>query len=297
MTLDLNSVQLFTRVAALGAIGQAGAEFGLSPTSSTQHLQRLEAELGVKLLNRTTRAVSLTSDGEVFLAYAVKILEYIEDARLDLSGGDTRITGELRVTASATFGQRYIAPHIPEFLAHHPDAVVRLDLTDTIINIVEQGYDLAIRIGTYPASTLIAHKLADNPRGLVASPAYLDRFGVPKTPSDLVRHTCILLGAERSWRLRALDGSIEEVRVGGRFSSNLGGAITQAVLSDVGIALKSRWDISNYIKAGRLVPVLQDYRAEPAWSIWSIRPAGSFVSARVNIFTRFLEEKFKDIPY
>ena len=296
MSLDLNSVQLFTRVAALGAIGQAGAEFGLSPTSSTQHLQRLEAELGVKLLNRTTRAVSLTSDGEVFLAYAVKILEYVEDARLDLSGGDTRIKGELRVTASATFGQRYIAPHIAEFLAHHPDAAVRLDLTDTIVNIVEQGYDLAIRIGASPTSTLIAHKLADNPRGLVASSAYLNRFGVPKTPSDLTRHTCILLDAERSWRLRALDGSIEEVRVSGRFSTNLGGAITQAVLGGVGIALKSRWDISNHIKTGRLVPVLQDYCAEPAWSIWGIRPAGSFVSARVNIFTRFLEEKFKDIP-
>lgn len=294
MTLDLLSVELFARVAALGAIARAGAEFNLSPTTSTQRLQALEAELGVKLLHRTTRAVSLTGDGEIFLLHATRILSDVEDARLELSGGHSRIRGTLRVTASATFGRQHIAPHIPAFLAEHPGATVYLDLSDSVVDIVAHGYDLAIRVGTLDPSTLLARKLADSPRALVASPAYIKRFGTPKSPGDLSEHRCITRGNLRTWRLRGPASSIETIRVQGPFSTNLGEAVTEAALGGVGIALKSMWDVNEYVQDGRLVWILPKYRADPEWSIWSVRPPGSIAPARVGVFTRFLERRLAD---
>ncbi len=295
MGLDPRTLELFVRVAALGAFGKAARAFGLSPTAATQRIKGLEAELGVKLFNRTTRAVALTADGEVFLAHAKRILTSFEDARSDLSGGAANVKGELRVTTSASFGRRYVAPYIAEFLADHPEVSVRLDLSDAIVDIVELGYDLALRIGTLTSSSLVARKLAVNPRLLVASPDYLSRRGHPQTPKDLSMHNCIVLGENRIWQLEGPDGGTQNVRVSGNFATNYGEATTEAALHGAGIALKSRWDIRPQLDDGSLVPVLEAFSVHPEWSVWAVRPPGQRIPARVRTFIAFMERKFQEI--
>lgn len=295
MALEPSTLELFTRVASLGAFGKAGREFGLSPTAATQRIKGLEAELGVKLFNRTTRAVALTADGELFLGHAKRIIESIEDARSDLSGGVKNIKGELRVAGSASFGRRYIAPYVAEFLRAYPNVQVRLELSDGIVDIVEQGFDLALRIGTLASSSLVARKLADNPRLLVASPAYIERVGRPSQLEDLASHNCIVLGENRNWKLRDTTGDIHELRVSGNFTTNYGEVTTEAALADVGIALKSLWDIRHLLADGSLVPVLENYTVEPVWGLWAVRPPGDMVPARVRAFIDFMELKFSEL--
>ncbi|MGB0695741.1 MAG: LysR substrate-binding domain-containing protein [Rhodospirillaceae bacterium] len=295
MAFEPSTLELFLRVAALGAFGKAGQEFGLSPTAVTQRIKGLEAELGVRLFTRSTRAVALTSDGALFQGHARRILQSIEDARSDLTGGSRNIQGELRVTGSASFGRKHIAPYIAEFLEGHPQVRVRLELTDAMVDIVEQGFDLALRIGALSPSALVARKLADNPRVLVASPAYLQRLGRPKAPADLAQHNCLVLGDARSWSLRDPSGQSHVVRVKGNFSTNHGEVTTEAALADAGIALKSLWDVRSNLAEGSLISVLEDYTVEPEWSLWAVRPPGAVVPARVRAFIDFMEQKFRKI--
>lgn len=293
MDLDIKSVKLFIRAAEVSAIGRAGQEFGYSPTAASQRIQMLEETLGSKLLNRTTRSVSLSADGEKFLAHARKIVDDIEDAVNDLHGNTKSIKGELRVTASASFGRRYIAPFVGQFLSVHPEASINLELSDGVLDIVQHGFDLALRIGTLSPSTLIARKIANNPRILVAAPEYLETHGVPRAPSDLADHNCLVLGANRLWELRDANGKHSAVNVHGNFATSYGEAITEASTSGAGIALKSRWDIIDQLSAGTLVEILSDHIVEPEWSIWAVRPPGRVVSARVHVFTEFIEGKLR----
>ena len=296
MAFDPGTLKLFLRIDALGAFGRAGREIGLSATATTQRIKRLETELGVTLFNRTTRAVSLTADGKVFAAHAQRILGTIEDARSDLSNGSADIQCELRVTSSASFGRRYIAPCIAEFLQAYPQVSVRLELSDGIVDIVEHGFDLALRIGTLAPSTLIARRLADNPRILVASPVYLQRAGTPQQPADLANHNCLVLAENRHWKLRDEAGQIHDIKVQGNFSANYGEMITEAALADVGIALKSVWDIHHLLRDGSLLSLLSGYSIEPTWSLWAVRPPGQMVPARVRVFLDFLDAKFNSQP-
>ncbi|MBV1889303.1 MAG: LysR family transcriptional regulator, partial [Proteobacteria bacterium] len=252
MSFDSSTLELFIRIAAIGAIGKAGREFGLSPTAATQRIQSLEDSLGAKLFNRTTRSVALTSDGETFLQHARRIVENIEDARSDISGGTKIIKGELRVAASASFGRRYIAPNVTEFLRKHPQVRVRLDFSDSVVNIVDQGFDLALRIGQLPSSSLVVRKLANIPRVLVASPGYLNTHEPIETPADLAKHNCIILADNRNWRLRDTNGKFHDVKVNGNISTNYGDVITEAALADGGVALKSHWDVRPYIAEGKM---------------------------------------------
>ena len=295
MGFDSSTLELFVRVSVVGAIGKAGREFGLSATAATQRIKSLENELGVKLFNRTTRVVTLTAEGELFLIHANRILSSIEEARTDLSGGLQNIRGQLRVTSSASFGRRYIAPHIADFLRCYPDVSVHLELSDSVIDIVEHGFDLALRIGTLESSTLIARKLADNHRQLVASPAYLASAGIPNHPQDLLSHNCLVLAGNRKWQLRDQNNKIHEVRVKGSFSTNYGEVITEAAYADAGIALKSVWDIRHLLADGSLVPVLARYTVEPLWQLWAVRPPGPEVPARVKAFIDFMESRLRDI--
>ncbi|GAA3538207.1 LysR family transcriptional regulator [Zobellella aerophila] len=291
MSFDLKSLELFVRVATLGAIGRAGAEFSLSPTNATQRIKALEAELGVKLLNRTTRAVSLTPDGEILLEHARRILDDVEDTRNVLSHTTKSISGALRVTASASFGRSHIVPFVPEFLRLYPDVTLDLHLTDAVVNIVEMGYDLAFRIGALAPSSLLARKVDSNPLLLVASPNYLARAGHPEAPQELAEHVCLPLGENRSWKLVDKDGTLHEIRVSGPVSVNLGDAIGEWILAGLGIGLTSLWHAGPDIKEGRLVPVLPGFRIWPDANIWAVRPPGRLLPARVKAFMAFMEER------
>ena len=291
MSFDLKTLELFVRVASVGAIARAGLELGYSATTSSQRIQALEMTLGCKLLNRTTRSVSLSADGELFLVHAKKILAGVDDAIIDLQGEEASLQGELRVAASASFGRRYVAPFIGEFLQAHPNVSINLELSDTIFDIVQHGFDLALRIGALAPSTLMARKIADNPRLLLASPEYLSAKGIPKSPTDLLDHNCIVLNENRVWGLRDQGGTSIEVKTRGNFTTSYGEALTEAVLAGIGIALKSKWDVLHHLGDGSLVPVLPDFAIEPEWSVWAVRPPGRLMSARVRVFTEFIEKK------
>jgi len=296
MINDLKSLELFVKVAKLGAIGKAGLEFGLSPTAATQRIQALEASIGTQLLHRSTRSVSLSSDGEIFFAHAERILESLEDAVSDIQACPQTVQGKLRVAGPASFGRKYIAPYIGEFLGQNPNVSVQLHLSDGAFDIVENGYDLAIRLGNLSPSTLKARKLAESPRILVAAPSYLERAGTPRDEEELSKHECVIRGDLRTWSLRRSDGSVTGVKVNGRFASNLAEAVTEAALAGVGIARKCTWEIAEYLSSGRLVRVLDDYTVLTEWNVYAVRPPARIEPPRVRLFKAFLEEKFQEIP-
>ena len=296
MSLDLKSLELFVRVAAVGAIGKAGAEFGLSPTAATQRIQALEKAVGAQLLHRSTRAVSMSTDGELFLDHAKRIIANVEDALADVQCDPQRVQGELRVAGSASFGRIHLAPYIVEFMDEHPNVSIQLHLTDAVVDIIEDGFDLAIRLGELAPSALKARRIAESARILVAAPSYLDRHGLPGSPEDLKEHHCLMRGDVRSWALRAPDGSQIDAKVSGRFTTNHAEAVTEAAASGLGIARKCKWEISDQLASGALIQVLEDYVVVPEWSVFAVRPPSRMQPTRVRAFTDFLERKFRSIP-
>lgn len=291
MSLDLKSLELFVRAASLGAIGKAGSEFGLSSTAASQRIQTLEEAVGVQLLHRTTRSVSLSKEGEVFFAHAQRIIENMEDALSEVQTNSSTIRGELRIASSASFGRMHIAPYIREFLDTHPMVSMQLHLSDSEFDLVENGYDLAIRLGGLAPSSLKARKLAACPRVLVATPGYLRRHSIPQTPADLEAHKCLIRGDHRSWKLRGPDGSIVDAKIDGPFATNLAEAVTEGVVAGMGIARKCEWEIANQLANGSLVRVLKDYTVVPEWNIYAVRPPSRNTPSRLRAFTDFLEAK------
>ncbi|MPY24470.1 LysR family transcriptional regulator [Shewanella sp. YLB-07] len=293
MVIDIKSIELFVRIASTRAIAKAGKEFGYSATASSQRIQELEKALGTKLLNRTTRTVSLSTDGELFLIHSKKILESIDEAITDLQAAKSTIKGVIRVAASVSFGRKYITPYIAEFLNSYPEVIINLELNDSIFDIVKNGFDLAFRIGELEPSTLMARKIASNTRMLVASPEYLAKYGTPLCSNDLKKHNCIILESNNVWELENPNGIKVETRVKGNFSTNYGEAITQHAINGGGIALKSKWDLFEHLSSNTLVSILNDHTVKPEWNVWAVRPPGRLVSARVRIFTEFIEKKLK----
>ncbi|SET88617.1 DNA-binding transcriptional regulator, LysR family [Paracoccus homiensis] len=296
MLNDLKLLELFVRVARLGAIGKAGAEFGISPTSATQRIQSLETAIGARLLHRTTRSVCLTSEGERLLHHAENILESVQDAVLDVRRDDQALRGTLRVAGPASFGRKFIAPLVTRFLSCHPDLSVQLHLSDALFDIVENGFDCAIRLGDPAASSLMAQKLAPCPRILVAAPDYLARMGRPETPQDLEGRDCVIRGAMQNWRFRDGTGKLTEVKVAGRFVTNLAEAVTEAAIQGFGIARKCAWEVQEHLASGALTPIMPDYQIVPEWNIYLMRPPGRAEPPRVKAFRAFLTREMVEIP-
>lgn len=296
MSLDLKSVRLFVRVAAVGAIGRAGAEFGLSATAATQRIRALEKAVGAQLLHRTTRQVSLSGDGEVFLAHAKRIISNVEDALADMQCGPEAIQGELRIASSASFGRKQILPYVAEFLEAFPKVTIQIDMSDAVVDIVEQGFDLAIRLGELAPSALKARALADSPRVLVASPDYIKRNGVPEKLEDLKAHNCLARADVRTWRFRSPGDEIYEVRIAGNFATNLAEGITDAALSGIGVARKCKWEVAQHLETGTLITFLDDYTVVPEWRVFAVRSPSHKPPPRARAFTDFLEAKLRAVP-
>ena len=296
MSLDLKSLELFVRVATVGAIGKAGAEFGLSPTAATQRIQALEKDVGAQLLHRSTRAVALSADGELFLDHAKRIIANVEDALADVQCDPQSIQGELRVAGSASFGRIHLAPYIAEFMDEHPNVSIQLHLTDAVVDIIEDGFDLAIRLGELAPSALKARRIGDSARILVAAPSYIEQRGLPENPEALKLHHCLTRGDIRTWALRSPDGTRVDAKVYGRFTTNHAEAVTEAAVSGLGIARKCKWEIAGQLASGALVQILGDHLVVPEWSVFAVRPPSRMQPARVRAFTDFLERKFRSIP-
>lgn len=296
----VGDIALFLQVLDLGSISAAARHLDLSVAVASQRLKRLERELGVRLLHRTTRRLHPTPEG---LALAQEGRALVEELALlgdRLRQGGGEVGGTLRVTASASFGRQYIAPLLPGFLAAHPGLRVSLDLDDRLVDLVGTGYDLAIRIGRLDDSSLVSRQLASNDRVLCASPEYLRRRGEPLTAEDLAAHDCLVLtgrdGRQDTWRLTGPDGSPVAVRVRGRFESNYGEVLREAAVAGLGITLHSIWHVHRDLAEGRLRVVLPDHPV-PSGGVHAMMPARTLVPARVRAFVDHLAACFADPPW
>lgn len=294
----IGDIALFLRVLDLGSISAAARSLDLSVAVASQRLKRLERDLGVRLLHRTTRQLHPTPEGLLLAEQGRALVEDLEALADGLRRTGSGIAGTLRVTMSSTFGRLYVSPLLPEFLALHPGVRVSVDLSDLKVDLVSAGMDLAIRIGALDDSTLVARQIASNKRVLCASPDYLRRHGTPQTPADLGGHECLLLvgsqGRQDVWRLQDGDREVA-VRVGGRLESNQGELLRDAAVAGLGIALHSTWHVNGDLRAGRLQVVLPDYPLADT-GIHAVMPQRRLVPPRVRAFVDFLALRLGGIP-
>jgi LysR family transcriptional regulator, transcriptional activator for dmlA len=292
-----SDLAFFALLARKGSFSEAALELGLSTSGVSKRLAKIEDRLGVRLMNRTTRRVSLTSEGEAYYEHGKTILEAITGLEQMVRKAGERPQGLLRINATFGFGREYIAPIVSEFARLHPEISAQLVLTDTPINLVEEGYDLAIRFGSPPNSRLIGRRLLQNRRYLCAAPGYLERHGHPQRLEDLAEHECIVLRQDNQtydvWRLQR-NQKTESIKVQGRLSSNDGEIALRWVLEGHGIMLRSEWDIRRHLEAGRLAVVLPKYAQIDA-DIYGVYPERNNVSAKVRAFMDFVGEKLRPI--
>jgi len=297
---DFEDIQIFVRVAELGNLSAAGRELRHSAAVVSNRIARLEERLGVRLLNRTTRRVNLTTEGDVYYRHCLRILAEMQEAENAIANQKNTTRGPVTLTCPIAFGNKYVAPIIPKFVEKNPDVQVRLHLSDRLLDLLQDKVDLAIRIAELKESSLIVRKLAANKRMLVASPAYLKRHGVPSAPGDLLHHNCLLLRFPGSRQYQwTLLGSQEEgpvtLSVSGSMDSDNGEVLTRWCLDGHGIALKSYWEVGEYIRNGQLQVVLPDY-TPPSHAVYALYPENRYLPTRVRAFVDFLVGEFGGTP-
>ncbi len=294
---DLN---LFVRVAELGSLSAAGRDLRLSPAVVSSRIQRLENQLGLRLLNRTTRQVNVTPDGETFYEHCLEILKTIERAQDAVSARRNRPAGFMKVSAPTAFARLHVAPHIPTFLERFPEIQLQLIASDRFTNFIDEKVDLAIRIAELKDSSFVVRRLADNKRLLCASPSYLSKSPPIKALSDLSKHNCLLLrfpGSQQfEWRIQDPDGETHTLAVTGNMDSDNGEILTEWCLKGYGIALKSMWEVGPYLSSGELLTVLPDC-VPAAHTIHTLYPHARFLPPRVRAFIDFMVETIGDPPY
>lgn len=294
--MNIEHLKLFTRLASSQSISMAGQELGLSPAVASAHINKLEEGLGVRLVHRTTRKVSLTEEGQSFLPYAEEVLASVEAARGAIGIGNTKPTGTLRVTAPASFGRMHLLPALNEFMNMYPEITVDFRFSDSIIDMVEGGFDVAIRVAELKDSTLVARKLADDRRIIVASPQYIEQFGAPTTPQELATHQCINLMGLDSWVFTTPNGPLN-VRTSGRFRTDNGDAMRDATINGLGISINSIWSIYEPMQRGELVEVLPDYPLAADAGIWAVYPSSRLIALKVRAFIDFFVDYFGKPAY
>lgn len=298
----LGDIDLFVRVIKNQGLAAAGREVGLSPARVTARINGLEERYGVRLLNRTTRQISLTNEGSQFYTSCERILAEVEQAETSLQTGQTSFSGTLRITAPSDLGQQHIAPVLSKFVDKHPNITPYLYLSDSVTDIVSDGFDLGIRFGTLEDSTLIARKLTSNRRVLCASPEYLKRKGTPKTPEALAQHDCLTMVRMTepltTWHFQSTDDK-RSISIKAARSSNDGALIRRWAIEGAGIALKSYWDIAEDLKAKRLVTIMDNYKHDFSRTgtsigadLHAIYPNKKFISQRTIAFINALKEHF-----
>jgi len=288
-------LDVFARVVTAKSMSAAGRELKLSPAVISKRVRRLEERLGVRLLQRTTRQLSLTEAGQGFYERVVAILGSIEEAESWVSSGTGQARGTLRVSAPTSFGRLHIAPHLKPFLDANPMVNVDLILTDAFVDIIGEGFDLAVRIADLRDSSLVAKRLAPNHRVLCATPAYLSANGVPAVIEELANHTLIAHNADQ-WRLDGPEGPVS-VRVTGPLRTNSSEVVREALLAGVGIALRSTWDVGPELKSGALLRVLPAYSVGKRVAVYAVYPSRRHMEQKVRAFVDYLAELYGATPY
>jgi DNA-binding transcriptional LysR family regulator len=288
-------LDVFAHVVTAKSMSAAGRQLKLSPAVISKRIRRLEERLGVRLLQRTTRQLSLTEAGQGFYERVVSILSSIEDAEAWVASGTGQARGTLRVSAPTSFGRMHIASHLKPFLDANPLVSVDLILTDAFVDIIGEGFDLAVRIADLQDSSLVAKRLAPNHRVLCATPGYLTARGVPDSIEALARHTLIAHNADQ-WRLDGPSGPVN-VRVGGPLRTNSSEVVREALLAGVGIALRSTWDVGPELKSGALLRVLPEYSVGKRVAVHAVYPSRRHMEQKVRVFVDYLAELYGATPY
>ena len=305
MSKLINPVDLgfFIALANAGSLSAAAREQGISPAAVSRHLGLMESRLGIPLINRTTRRMGLTPEGEVYLEYARKIMRDIEGLESQILGSTVVPQGLLRVNATLGFGRSHIAPLISQFIHKYPKVDVQLQLSVNPPPSGDESFDICFRFGNPPDSRSVARLIAANKRLLVASPSYLKKHGEPKSPADLIKHNCIGIRqgdeAYGLWRFMSAKGkgksrteTTESIKVRGNLTTNDGGVALNWALEDHGILLRAQWDVEKHLQSGELVQVLENY-ASPDADIYAIYAARHRTSVRVKTLIDFVAEAFK----
>ncbi len=294
--MNIEHLRLFVRVASTHNISMAGHEQGLSPAVASSYISKLEDGLGVRLVHRTTRKVSLTEEGQAFLPHAEEVLSHIEAARASVGAGKASPSGTLRVAAPASFGRMHLIPALKDFMAQYPDLKIDFRFSDTIVDMVEGGFDVAIRNAELKDSSLIARKLATDERILCASPEYLAEYGEPQTPQDLREHQCVNLIGLETWSFDTPDGPVS-IKTHGRVRTDNGDTLRDASVDGLGIAISARWSVYKHLQRGELVQVLKDYPLRDDAAIWAVYPSSRLLAPKVRAFIDYFSGYFGSPPY
>jgi len=292
----ISDLDIFARVARTGNMSAAGREMGLSPAVVSKRISQLEDQLGARLFQRTTRHLTLTETGAGYFKRVVDILSLCEEAEDFVGRRNTKHRGQLKITAPTAFTRFHVAPYLDKFFSRYPDIELDFNVTDEFVDIIREGFDVAIRIGELEDSSLVARKLAPDKRMLCAAPSYLDKFGTPKKLTDLDLHNCISAGAQEVWRIEGPEGS-RHIRANGNIRSNSGEIIREALLSGLGLGLRSTWEVGDEVKSGELKVVMPQYYGSPNLAVYAVYPSRDFMPARVDVFIEFLSELYGPEPY
>jgi DNA-binding transcriptional LysR family regulator len=295
---SLYEMSVFAKVVANGSLSAAARDLGVSTAVVSRRLAGLEARLGVRLVNRTTRRLALTDEGASYHEACVRILGEIEDADAAAAARRVEPQGLLKVALPASFGHKHIAPLIPPFAARYPKIHLALSLSDRTVNVIEEGYDLAIRIGQLEDSSLAARKLAPNRRVVCASPEYLRTHGAPRTPDDLPKHNCLTTNdLQMNWEYRGQDGKRGVIRVSGHYACDNWEVLREWAMAGLGVALKSTWDVRKQLEEGSLVRLLPGFDFGTDVAIYAVYPHRRYLPAKTRVFIDYLAESFGPEPY
>jgi DNA-binding transcriptional LysR family regulator len=295
----LTQLESFVSVATRGSLTAAAKAEGVAPAIIGRRIDALEERLGVKLLLRTTRRLTLTHEGSAFLEDCQRLLAEFANAEASVSAGGVKASGHLRVTAPAGFGRRHVAPLVPRFHALHPEVTISLNLSDRVVDVAGESFDCAVRVGDLPDSSLVSLRLADNRRRCVATPEFLRRHGTPRHPSELARFACLTLSSDasqtRGWAFRVASAQgepeIVHMKPTGPLDCSDGQVLHDWCLAGHGIAWRSSWEIEAEVEAGLLVPLLDDYAAPPN-GIYAVFPQRKHLALRVRLWLDFLKAEY-----
>ncbi len=295
----LKQLESFVAIAARGSLTAAAKAEGVAPAIMGRRLDALEERLGVKLLLRTTRRITLTHEGSAFLEDCQRLLVELANAEASVSAGGVKASGHLRVTAPAGFGRRHVAPLVPRFHALHPEVTISLNLSDRVIDVAGENFDCAVRVGDLPDSSLVSLRLADNRRRCVATPEFIRRHGAPRHPDELARFACLTLSSDasqtRGWAFRvpaeAGEHEVIYLKPSGPLDCSDGQVLHDWCLAGHGIAWRSTWEVEAEIDAGLLVPLLDEFAAPPN-GIYAVFPERKHLPLRVRLWLDFLKAQY-----
>lgn len=291
------AMRLFMHVVEEGSFSKAGPRVGITQSSVSRGISALEKQLGVQLIQRSTRKLNLTEAGKIYYERVRQIIADMDDANLAVRRLSATPSGHLRVTAPAAFGRCYIAPYLNEFYTLYPQIKIGLSLNDNIDDVIGAGFDLAIRFGNLDDSSLIAKRLASSHSIVCAHPDYLERTGTPKTPEDLIHHNCLtyrMTPGHNIWHFEH-DGKSHSVQASGSLYADTGDALLAAATSALGIIQLPSWVVAQGINNGTLVPILQEYELIPKTTpIHAVFAHKSLLATKVTVFIEFLKSRFKD---